>query len=74
MNFSGPRCAAWRTVTDDAAPKRRPVTIEDVTAAMIVVLILLGIGIVVAPLLRLREWLRKSPPGPDANEPPDGMV
>jgi hypothetical protein len=36
-------------------------------------LALLAIGIVVAPLLRLRKWLQKSPPsGPDAQEPPDG--
>jgi hypothetical protein len=41
------------------------------TAAIVVVLILLGIGIVVAPLLRLREWLRKPPPGPETQEPPD---
>ena len=32
------------------------------------VLILVGIGIVVAPLLRLRQWLQKAPPGPEANE------
>jgi len=43
-----------------------------VTAAIVVVLILLGIGIVVAPLLRLREWLRQSRPGPETQEPPDG--
>lgn len=43
----------------------------DMTAAIVVLLILLGIGIVVAPLLRLREWLRKSLPGPEVQEPPD---
>jgi hypothetical protein len=37
-----------------------------------VVLMLLGIGIVVDQLLRLRKWLQKSPPGQDADEPPDG--
>jgi hypothetical protein len=42
------------------------------TAVIVVVLILLGVGIVVAPLLRLREWLRQSPPGPKPQEPPDG--
>jgi hypothetical protein len=36
-----------------------------------VVLMLLGLGIVVDQLLRLRKWLQKSPPGQDAREPPD---
>jgi hypothetical protein len=49
-----------------------PVTIEDVSAAIVVVLILLGIGIVVDQLLRLRKWLRNSPTGQDVQEPPDG--
>jgi hypothetical protein len=48
------------------------VTIEDMSAAIVVVVILLGIGIVVDQLLRLRKWLQKSPPGQDAQEPPDG--
>jgi hypothetical protein len=51
----------------------RAVTIDDVSVAIVVVLILLGIGVVAAPLLRLRKWLQKSPPsGRDAQEPPDG--
>jgi hypothetical protein len=45
-----------------------------VSVAIVVVLILLGIGIVVAPLLRLRQWLQKPPPGPEAKEPPDGSI
>jgi hypothetical protein len=45
-----------------------------VTAAIVVILILLAIGIVVESLLRLRKWLQKSPPGPKAEEPPDGNV
>jgi hypothetical protein len=36
-------------------------------AAIIVLLILLAIGIVLSPLLRMRAWLRKSPP---TQEPP----
>ena len=45
---------------------------EGVTVAIVLVLILLGIGVVVAPLLRLRQWLQKAPPGPEAEELPDG--
>lgn len=59
-------CAGCR-----AATNLRPVTIEDVSTAIVVVLILLGIGIVVDQLLRLRRWLQKPPPGRDAQEPPD---
>jgi hypothetical protein len=55
-----------------SAPGLGPVTIEDVSAAIVVVLMLLGIGIVVDSLLRLRRWLQKSPPGPEAEEPPHG--
>jgi hypothetical protein len=54
-----------------AAPELRPVTIEDVSAAIVVVLILLGIGIVVDQLFRLKKWLQKSPPSHDVQEPPD---
>jgi hypothetical protein len=36
-------------------------------AAIIVLLILLAIGIVLSPMLRMRAWLAKSPP---AQEPP----
>jgi hypothetical protein len=43
-----------------------------VSAAIVVVLMLLGIGIVVDQLLRLKKWLQKSPPGQDVQEPPDG--
>jgi hypothetical protein len=42
-----------------------------VSAAIVVVLMLLGIGIVVDQLLRLRKWLQKSPPGQDVQEPRD---
>jgi hypothetical protein len=47
------------------------VTIEGVTAAIVVILILLAVGIVSDSLLRLRKWLNKPPPGPDRGEPPD---
>jgi hypothetical protein len=43
-----------------------------VSAAIVVIAILLAIGIVVESLLRLRKWLQKSPPGPQAQQPPDG--
>jgi hypothetical protein len=43
-----------------------------VTAAIVVILALLAIGIVVESLLRLRNWLNKSPPGHDVQPPPDG--
>jgi hypothetical protein len=43
-----------------------------VSAAIVVILILLAIGIVVESLLRLRKWLNNSPPGQDVHPPPDG--
>jgi hypothetical protein len=43
-----------------------------VSAAIVVIAILLAIGILVESLLRLRKWLQKSPPGPQAQQPPDG--
>jgi hypothetical protein len=49
----------------------RPVTIESVNAAIIVLLILLATGVVVSPLLRLRAWLKRSPPGQEFQPPPD---
>jgi hypothetical protein len=47
-----------------------------VVVAIVVVLMLLGIGMVTNQLLRLRKWLRDSPPGKgrddaEAPEPPD---
>jgi hypothetical protein len=38
------------------------------TAIVVTTLVLLGIGIVVNELLRLKRWLKNSPP----NEPRDG--
>ncbi len=50
----------------------QPVTMEFVSSAVVigivVVLMLLGIGIVINQLLRLKKWLKDSPPGP---EPPE---
>jgi hypothetical protein len=43
-----------------------------VTAAIVVILALLAIGIVVESLLRLRTWLKNSPPGHDVQPPTDG--
>ncbi|WP_445164637.1 hypothetical protein ACTXG5_07715 [Mycobacterium sp. Dal123C01] len=44
--------------------------------AIVVVLMLLGLGIVINQLLRLRKYLNDPPPGPlpgaDRVEPPDG--
>jgi hypothetical protein len=51
----------------------RPVTMEcmssGVVIGIVVVLILLGLGIVINQLLRLKQWLKDSPPDPP--EPPD---
>jgi hypothetical protein len=60
-------------------PKRRPVTMEDVTTAIIVVtLVLLALGIVINQLFRLRDWMKNSPPLPppedDPPEPPEGKA
>jgi hypothetical protein len=49
----------------------RPVTIEIMNAAIIVLLILLATGVVVSPILRLRAWLKRSPPGQEFQPPPD---
>jgi hypothetical protein len=43
-----------------------------VSVAIVVISILLAIGIVVESLVRLRKWLQKSPPGPQAQQPPNG--
>ena len=56
---------------------RRPVTMEDVTTAIIVAtLVLLGLGIVINELFRLRRWLKNAPPAApiddDVAEPPEG--
>jgi hypothetical protein len=40
-------------------------------AAIVVLLILLATGVIVAPLLRLRAWLRNSPPAQEFQPPPD---
>ena len=40
-------------------------------AAIIVLLIVLAIGIVLSPLLRMRAWLKKSPPAQEFQPPPD---
>nr|VTO99967.1 hypothetical protein BIN_B_03239 [Mycobacterium riyadhense] len=53
-------------------PTCRPVTMECVTTAIVVTtLVLLGIGIVINELLRLRKWLKRSPPAEDDAEPPE---
>jgi hypothetical protein len=41
-----------------------------VVVAIVVVLMLLGVGIVTNQLLRLRKWLKNAPTTPD-EEPPD---
>jgi hypothetical protein len=46
------------------------------TAIVVTTLVLLGIGIVVNELLRLKRWLKNSPPSAppdeDPEEPPEG--
>ena len=39
--------------------------------AIVVLLILLAIGIVLSPLIRMKAWLQKSPPPPLLQPPPD---
>lgn len=39
--------------------------------AIVVVLMLLGLGIVINQLLRLRKYLGESPPGSSVEEPPE---
>ncbi|WP_343574663.1 hypothetical protein [Mycobacterium sp.] len=39
-------------------------------AAIVVLLILLATGVVVGPLVRLRAWLKNSPPEPGFPPPP----
>jgi hypothetical protein len=51
-----------------------PGTIDEVNAAIIVLLILLATGIVVSPLLRMRAWLKKSPPAQELQPPPDEEI
>jgi hypothetical protein len=53
------------------AAGRPPVTMEGVTAAIVVILILVAIGTVADGLLRLRKWLNKSPSGHDLPPPLD---
>jgi hypothetical protein len=42
-----------------------------VVVAIVVVLMLLGLGIVINQLLRLRRYLNESPPGAGAAAPPE---
>jgi hypothetical protein len=42
-----------------------------VTAAIVVVLVLMALGIVVESLLRLRKWLNNSPPAQEFRPPRD---
>jgi hypothetical protein len=54
----------------------RPVTMEymssGVVIGIVVVLILLGVGIVINQLFRLKQWLKNSPSDPDPDpEPPE---
>jgi hypothetical protein len=44
---------------------------EDMGTAIVVTLTLLGIGIVINQLFRLRKWLRNPPPSREDREPPD---
>jgi hypothetical protein len=48
---------------------------EPMGTAIVVALMVLGIGIVIDQLLRLRTWLKNSPPGEasseEAQEPPE---
>ncbi|WP_165759404.1 hypothetical protein [Mycobacterium decipiens] len=41
------------------------------TAIVVTLVVLLGIGIVVNELLRLKKWLKNSPPDEQTAEPPE---
>jgi hypothetical protein len=59
------------TYARGGAPRSKPgrVTMENVTTVIVVtVLVLLALGIVINGLLRMRTWLKNSPPLP---QPPD---
>ncbi|ODR14867.1 hypothetical protein BHQ16_02110 [Mycobacterium shimoidei] len=51
-------------------PCQVSVTIEIVTTAIVVTLMLVAVGIVVDQLARLSKWLKQPPPDRDA-QPPD---
>jgi hypothetical protein len=38
-------------------------------AAIIVLLVLLATGVVISPILRLRAWLQRTPPGEEFQPP-----
>jgi len=44
------------------------------TAAIVVILALLAVGIVVSSLVRLRRWLQQPPPGPHPQDPSDENI
>jgi hypothetical protein len=50
-------------------PASRTGTIDGMNAAIVVLLILLATGVVVAPLLRLRAWLKNSPTAQEFQPP-----
>jgi hypothetical protein len=66
-------------VTKRGKPLRRPVIMDFVNTALVVAIVatlmLLGIGIVVNQLLRLRKWLNESSsdkaPDEEARQPPE---
>jgi hypothetical protein len=41
------------------------------TWVIIAVVVLLGVGLVASQLLRMKDWLKNSPPLPPPTEPPD---
>jgi hypothetical protein len=52
----------------------RPGTIDDMNAAIIVLLVLLATGVVVSPLLRMRAWLKNTPPAQELRPPLDEEI
>ena len=67
--FLGPRRPVTPALLEAAEKSWQDV---DVTAAIVVVLTLLGVGIVIDQLFRLRNWLNTPPPRPDDHDTPDG--
>jgi hypothetical protein len=41
--------------------------------AIVVLLILVAVGVVLSPLLRMKAWLQKSPPAQEFQPPPDDL-
>lgn len=72
MDPSGETSGAQSEVAENAGSLRRyRCHHEGVTTAIVLTLALVGVGIVIDGLLRLRKWLNNPPPGGEDRKPPD---